>query len=80
MTPIIEILLADDGVVSYKLHPCSLDTKSYGQVFATLTRQVAKMMHVEGGFPEGKVHAEIIHFLLNELEAQTAEVETRMLQ
>jgi DNA phosphorothioation-dependent restriction protein DptG len=78
--PIIEVLLSETGDVGYRLHSCSLDTRMYGEIIASILGQVARMMSQEGNFVEAKVRAEITHFLLNELERPTAEVTMQRLQ
>ncbi len=80
MTPIIEVLLSEKGDVTYRLHACRLDTRMYGEIFATLVRQVATMMESEGGFARAAVISQIFEAFLREMEAPTAEVETKMLQ
>ncbi len=80
MSPFIEVLVNDAGDISYRLHPTTLDTRIYGEVIATLVTQVARMMAHEGNFVESKVRAEVIHFLLDELDQRTAVVTTEMLQ
>lgn len=80
--PIIEVMItqAGDLNVHYRLHPSTLDTRQYGEIIASVVGQVARMISMEGNFVEAKVRAEVIHFMLNELERPTAEVTTESLQ
>jgi len=80
MTPIIEVLLSEKGEISYRLRVSPLDTRQYGQVFATLIRQLAAMFRSEAGFPTELAELEVVVAMMDELKKPTAEVETRMMQ
>lgn len=80
MTPVIEVMLSEAGDLSYRLRACPLNTQQYGEIFATLVRQVAQMMESEAGYKRALVISQILEAFLRELDSPSAEVETRMLQ
>lgn len=80
MTPIIEVSVDEAGNISYRMRPSSLDTKAYGEIFATLVRLVAQMMESEAGYKRAVVISQIFEAFLKEMNAPTAEVKSAMLQ
>jgi hypothetical protein len=78
--PIIEVLVNETGDVHYRLRPCTLSTLVYGEIFATLARQVAGMMAQEGGFNQEDVYLQIVHATRTGLEREPARVSESLLQ
>lgn len=66
---ILEVSMSETGAISSRLRPCSLSTKDYGKLLASLVRQLAHMMAVEGRFDEGIIYSQILLFMGDEIGA-----------
>lgn len=77
---IIEVLLDEQGSLTYRLRTSLLNTRDYGRVLATIARQIAVMFELEGRFDREQVLTEILHAIANEAEQPTINADITMMQ
>jgi len=76
---IIEVSL-ERGKIQYKMRPCALNTKDYGEIFASLVRLSAQMLATEGHFSQNELEQNILQAFRQEISNPTTETTMSQLQ
>lgn len=76
---IIEVAL-ERGKLQYKMRPCHLSTRDYGEIFASLVRLSAQMLASEGNHDPKDLERLILDAFKHETDHPTTETTISQLQ
>ena len=79
-TAILEVLMADDGHLTYRLRETSLNTKAYAQILMALAADIAEMFQTAsaGKYNRDVVYQQIILYMQEQMKDDNILPETTL--